>query len=45
MQGFSFKTGEEFEGGEVRIVRPLGQGISMPMPAPAPKAKPSLRAL
>lgn len=45
MQGFSFKTGEEFEGGEVRVVRPLGQGISMPMPAPAPKAKPSLRAL
>lgn len=45
MQGFSFKTGEDFEGGEVKIVRPLGQGISLPVPATAPKAERPLRAL
>ena len=35
MHGFSFKTGEEFEGGETKVVRPLGHGISLPLPAPA----------
>ncbi len=45
MQGFSFKTGEEFEGGEMKVVRPLGQGISLPMPAKAPPADRPLRSL
>jgi serine protease Do len=45
MQGFSFKTGEDFEGGEVKVVRPLGQGISLPVPATAPQAERPLRAL
>lgn len=45
MQGFSFKTGDAFEGGEMKVVRPLGQGISLPAPAQAPKADPTLRAL
>jgi len=45
MQGFSFKTGEEFEGGEMKVVRPFGQGISLPVPAKAPKADRSLRSL
>ena len=45
MQGFSFKTGEEFEGGEVKVVRPLGRGISLPVPAKAPEAERSLRDL
>lgn len=45
MQGFSFKTGDEFEGGEVKVVRPLGQGISLPVPARAPQADPTLRVL
>jgi len=40
MQGFSFKTGEGFEGGEVKIIRQKGQGISMPLPAEAPAARP-----
>ncbi len=29
MQGFSFKTDGDFEGGEVKVVRPLGRGISL----------------
>lgn len=40
MQGFSFKTGEGFEGGEVKVIRHKGQGISMPVPAEAPAARP-----
>jgi hypothetical protein len=40
MQGFSFKTGEGFEGGEVKVIRHKGQGISLPLPAEAPAARP-----
>lgn len=40
MKGFSFKTGEGFEGGETTVVRPLGRGISLPLPAEAPVARP-----
>lgn len=29
MQSFSFKTDGDFEGGEVKVVRPLGRGISL----------------
>ena len=32
LRGFSFKTDETFEGGEVKIVRPLGRGIALPAP-------------
>lgn len=44
MKQFSFKTDGEFKGAETKILRPRGQGISLPVPvSPAPAAKrPSL---
>ena len=44
MQGFTFKTDEDFEGAETRMLRPLGRGISLPA-VPAGKHPPQLRAL
>jgi serine protease Do len=44
MQGFTFKTDEAFEGGEVRVMHPLGHGIALP-DAPERKQSPRLRAL
>jgi len=44
MRGFSFKTDEAFEGGETKIVRPLGRGISLPL-EPAKTAPARLREL
>jgi hypothetical protein len=38
---FRFKTDGDFKGAETRILRPRGQGISLPMePAPAPRRAP-----
>jgi serine protease Do len=44
MRGFSFKTDEAFEGGEIKIVRPQGRGISLPV-EPAKPATSRLREL
>lgn len=42
MKQFSFTTDDDFKGAQTRIIRPLGQGISLPAPARPLPARPSL---
>jgi hypothetical protein len=39
MKQFSFKTDGDFQGAETKVIRPRGQGISLPREA-APAARP-----
>jgi len=43
MQGFSFRTGEGFQGGEMKVIRPLGRGISLPLNETPEGAQPARR--
>jgi serine protease Do len=42
MKQFSFKTDGDFKGAETKIIRPRGQGISLPSRSPAPAQRPPL---
>lgn len=43
MQGFSFRTGDDFQGEEMKVIRPLGRGIALPLTEAAEEVRPARR--